>query len=82
MRTGSSREGLDLQGGTEVVLKAKPPKGVQLTSSMMDNAVSIVRQRVDKLGTREPVITKQGTDEIDVELPAVHDPAQAAKIIG
>ena len=75
-------EGLDLQGGTELVLKAKPPKGVQLTSSMMDNAVSIVRQRVDKLGTREPVITKQGTDEIDVELPAIHDPAQAAKIIG
>ncbi len=75
-------EGLDLQGGTELVLKAQPPKGVQLTSSMMDNAVSIVRQRVDKLGTREPVITKQGTDEIDVELPAIHDPAQAAKIIG
>ncbi len=75
-------EGLDLQGGTELVLKAKPPKDVQLTSSMMDNAVSIVRQRVDKLGTREPVITKQGTDEIDVELPAIHDPAQAAKIIG
>ena len=64
------------------MLKAKPPKGMQLTSSMMDNAVSIVRQRVDKLGTREPVITKQGTDEIDVELPAIHDPAQAAKIIG
>jgi SecD/SecF fusion protein len=78
----SVKQGLDLQGGTEFVLKAKPPKGVTLTPSMMDNAVSIIRTRVDKLGTREPLITKQGTDEIVIELPAVHDPTQAAKIIG
>jgi SecD/SecF fusion protein len=76
------RQGLDLQGGTEVILQAKPLKGQTLTSQMMDNSVSIMRTRVDKLGVSEPLITKQGTNEIVIELPAVHDPTQAAKIIG
>ena len=48
----------------------------------MDNAVSIMRARIDKLGVAEPVITKQGSNQIVIELPAVHDPAQAAKMIG
>jgi len=78
----SLREGLDIQGGTEVVLQAAPQKGQTLTSQMMDNSVSIMRTRVDKLGVSEPLITKQGNDQIDIELPAVHDPTQAAKIIG
>ena len=41
-----------------------------------------MRNRVDKLGVSEPVITKQGSNQIVIELPGVHDPAQAAKIIG
>ena len=60
----SLHEGLDLQGGLEVVLQAKPLKGQQLTSAMMDDSVSIMRNRVDKLGVSEPVITKQGTNQI------------------
>ena len=76
------REGLDLQGGLEVVLQAKPAKGQTVTSAMMDNAISIMRTRVDKLGVSEPIITRQGTNQIVIELPAVHDATQAAKIIG
>jgi SecD/SecF fusion protein len=75
-------EGLDIQGGTQVILQAQPTKGQQVTSQMMDNAISIMRTRVDKLGVSEPLITKQGTNQIDIELPAVHDPTQAAKVIG
>ena len=75
-------EGLDIQGGTQVVLQAKPAKGQQLTSQMMDNSISIMRTRVDKLGVSEPLITKQGTDQIVIELPAVHNPTQAASVIG
>ena len=75
-------QGLDLQGGLEVVLQAQPLKGQAVTSQMMDNAVNIMRARIDKLGVSEPVITKQGSNQIVIELPAVHDPAQAAKIIG
>ena len=74
--------GLDLQGGLEVVLKAVPPKGYHLKPSDLDRSVSIMRSRVDKLGVAEPVITKQGKDQIVIELAGVHDPRRAASIIG
>ena len=74
--------GLDLQGGLEIVYQAQPPKGTEITSEGMDNAVEIFRQRVDKLGVAEPEIRKQGEDQIAVELAGVHDPARAAEIIG
>ena len=76
------RKGLDLQGGLEVVLKAQPPKGHQLTSSDLDRSVTIMRNRVDKLGVSEPHIQKQGSNEIVIQLAGVHDPAAAAKLIG
>jgi SecD/SecF fusion protein len=74
--------GLDLQGGLEVVLKAQPTKGQKLDSSALDRSVSIMRQRVDKLGVSEPEIRKQGSNQIVIELAGVHDPAKAASIIG
>src|SRR5438552_9580638 len=74
--------GLDLQGGLEVVLKAVPPKNHALTSSDMDRSVTIMRNRIDKLGVAEPEIRKQGKDQIVIELAGVHDPAKAAAIIG
>ncbi len=78
----SIKEGLDLQGGLEVILQAKPVPGQVVTPAEISNSIQIMRDRVDKLGVSEPVITSQGSNEIDIELPAVHDPAQAAKIIG
>jgi SecD/SecF fusion protein len=74
--------GLDLQGGLEVVLKAQPAKGQKLDPSALDRSVSIMRQRVDKLGVAEPEIRKQGSNQIVIELAGVHDPAKAASIIG
>jgi len=74
--------GLDLQGGLEVVLKAVPPKGHKLTSSDMDRSISIMRNRIDKLGVSEPEIRKQGSNQIVIELAGVHDPEKAAAIIG
>ncbi len=74
--------GLDLQGGLEVVLKAVPPENHKLTSSDMDRSVTIMRNRIDKLGVAEPEIRKQGANQIVIELAGVHDPAKAAAIIG
>jgi SecD/SecF fusion protein len=73
--------GLDLQGGTEVVLKAVPPKGEQVTSDGMDTAQSVMRRRVDKLGVTEPEIRKQGSDQMVIELAGV-DPERAQEVIG
>ena len=74
--------GLDLQGGLEVVLKGQPTKGQTLDSAALDRSVSIMRERVDKLGVAEPEIRKQGSNQIVIELAGVHDPAKAASIIG
>jgi SecD/SecF fusion protein len=74
--------GLDLQGGLEVVLKAKPPPNHKLTSSDLDRSVGVMRNRIDKLGVSEPIVTKQGKDEIVIELAGVHNIADAINIIG
>ena len=73
--------GLDLQGGTEVVLKAVPPRGEQVTSQGMDTAQSVMRRRVDKLGVTEPEIRKQGNDQMVIELAGVN-PDRAQEVIG
>jgi SecD/SecF fusion protein len=74
--------GLDLQGGLEVTLKAVPPKGRPLTASDLDRSVAIIRNRIDKLGVSEPNVTKQGKDQISIQLPGVKNPEAAAKVIG
>jgi SecD/SecF fusion protein len=79
----SLREGLDLQGGLEVVLQAAAEtNGVKLTSADMSRSISIMRNRVDKLGVSEPQIQQQGSNQIVIQLPAVHNQDQAAAIIG
>src|SRR5581483_8137405 len=74
--------GLDLQGGLEVVLQAVPPKGHQLTSEDLDRSISIMQNRINKLGVSEPEIRKQGKDQIVIQLAGVHDPEAAAALIG
>jgi len=74
--------GLDLQGGLEVVLKAVPPKGHTLTPDDMNRSISIMQNRINKLGVSEPEIRKQGKDQIVIQIAGIHDPAAAAKLIG
>jgi SecD/SecF fusion protein len=74
--------GLDLQGGLEVVLKAVPPKGHELTADDLDRSVDIMRNRIDKLGVAEPELRKQGSDQIVIQLAGVTDPEKAAELIG
>ncbi len=45
-------------------------------------AVETIRNRVDALGVAEPVIQRQGTDRIVVEIPGVDDPSRVKEIIG
>jgi SecD/SecF fusion protein len=74
--------GLDLRGGVEVVLRAQPPNGRRPTFSEMDQAIAIVRDRVDRLGVAEHDVRKQGSDEIVAQIAGVRDPAAAARLIG
>jgi SecD/SecF fusion protein len=74
--------GLDLQGGLEVVLEARPEAGQELTEEDLDRSVEIIRNRVDKIGVSEPEIRKQGDNQIVVGLAGVFDQARAADLIG
>jgi len=74
--------GLDLQGGLEVVLKAVPERGQKLDPDAINRSISIMRNRIDKLGVSEPEIRKQGSNQIVIQLAGVHDPEAAAKLIG
>ena len=74
--------GLDLQGGTEVTLLAKPEKGQTITADQLDQSVSIIRNRVDKLGVSEPEIRKESGNRIVVALAGLKDPLAAQRVIG
>ncbi|MFN8188236.1 MAG: protein translocase subunit SecD [Gaiellales bacterium] len=74
--------GLDLQGGVEIVLEAQAPAGEEITKDALDRSVSIIRNRVDRIGVSEPEIRTQGEDQIVIELAGVDDPERAAQIVG
>ena len=75
--------GLDLRGGLEVTLQAKPDTpGGTVTQAQLDQAVSIMRNRVDALGVSEPEIQKESGNRITIALAGIKNKAQAAKIIG
>ncbi|HET7034156.1 MAG TPA: protein translocase subunit SecD, partial [Thermomicrobiaceae bacterium] len=74
-------KGLDLQGGLQVVLQAKPPKGQTLTSGTLQGERDTIERRVNGLGVSEPLIQTRGNDQIIVELPGVQDPQNAVKVL-
>jgi preprotein translocase subunit SecD len=75
------QQGLDLQGGLQVLLEADVPPGTDVDSSAMDTAKFIVEQRVNGLGVSEPLVQRQGTNRIVVELPGVTDPQAAIALL-
>ncbi|MGW6653221.1 preprotein translocase subunit SecD [Streptomyces sp. CB02130] len=80
--TMSPRLGLDLQGGTRIVLQARDTATVEADRETTDRTLEVLRQRIDSLGVSEPTLTRSGEDRIIVELPDVQDPRQAAEVIG
>src|SRR4051812_32269638 len=69
--------GLDLQGGASVVLK--PPKNTP--KGTVNQAIEIIRNRVDALGVAEPQISRQG-NAVVVELPGVKNQEKALEVVG
>tara|TARA_X000001036_G_scaffold17314_1_gene14517 strand:- start:373 stop:1923 length:1551 start_codon:yes stop_codon:yes gene_type:complete len=55
---------------------------VLLKQNSLDNAIEIVRRRVDEIGTNEPNILKRGSDRILVELPGLDDPGRIKSLLG
>ncbi|MCC6169107.1 MAG: protein translocase subunit SecD [Caldilineaceae bacterium] len=73
--------GLDLQGGTQVLLEADLPEGQVLDAGAMSAAKTIVENRVNGLGVAEAVVQSQGENRLIVELPGVDNPDQAVETL-
>ena len=69
--------GIDLKGGTTFNIRIQPAEDPvtgekrPLTQQSIDQAVEVLRTRVDKMGTSEPVITPAGADRIMVQIPGL-----------
>lgn len=74
--------GLDLQGGAHIVLQAQPTEEREINDTVMSGILSVIERRVNQLGLSEPLIQRQGSDRIIVELPAVDSPNEAINTIG
>lgn len=74
--------GLDLAGGVDVVLEAQTKEDGETLKKKMEQAKTIIRERIDSLGVSEPNITIEGTKRIRAEIAGVEDTQQAIEMIG
>lgn len=71
---------LDLEGGTQMVLAPEATGGQDVSAEQLDQAVEIIRQRVDGSGVAEAEITTQGGSNVVVSLPGIPDEETRALI--
>ncbi len=77
-----ARLGLDLRGGTQIVLQTSDSPTVKADAASTDRAVEVLRRRVDALGVSEPTLAHSGERRIIVELPGLTDPREAEEVVG
>lgn len=78
----SVKQGLDLQGGTHVVMEAVDTPEAKVDEDAVKRVIKIVEKRINELGLTEPIVQRQGERRIIVELPGVKDPEKAIEMIG
>ncbi|HEY6730987.1 MAG TPA: protein translocase subunit SecD [Solirubrobacterales bacterium] len=75
--------GLDLQGGLELIYQGQPTgTASEVSGEDIDDSISIIEKRINKLGVSEPEVARLGTDQITVQLPGVTDATRAAEQVG
>src|SRR3954451_24902666 len=81
--TASTKLGLDLQGGVQLVYQGKPtPPKKSVDAESLQRSLDIMRERVDAFGVSEPELARTGADQIEVNLPGVKDAERAAQQVG
>ena len=76
--------GLDLRGGAHLALEIDDPVGTladEDRTRLTEQALQIIRTRIDEFGVAEPVVQQVGDDRIIVELPGVQDVNRAKEVI-
>ena len=83
--------GLDLRGGSHLLLEVdtselvrnkNPALHEQIVRDAVEQSLQVVRRRLDETGMVEPMITRQGSDSILVQLPGVSDPQHIRELLG
>jgi protein-export membrane protein SecD len=83
LRDKAIKLGLDLQGGLYLLLEVDRSKlGPAEAKGAVDQAMQIIRNRIDQFGVAEPSIQKQGDNRILVQLPGLLDQERAKELIG
>ncbi len=70
----SPKLALDLEGGTQIILSPSVAEGDRATEEQLQQAVSIIRQRIDASGVAEAQVATQGNQNIVVSIPGTPDP--------
>src|SRR5829696_8104430 len=79
----STRLGLDLKGGVELVYQATPTgQTKEVSGNDIDRSIEIIRERIDELGVAEPEVSRLGETEISVQLPDVTNAERAIDQVG
>ena len=65
---------LDLEGGTQIILTPTTTDGSEITDENVNEAIEVIRQRVDASGVSEAQISRQGGQNIVVSLPGTPSP--------
>ncbi len=76
--------GIDLVGGSSFMLRVQPQEDPQgrltpVTPEQVGQAITVIRSRLDDLGTAQPLIARQGEDMIIVQMPGV-EPEEAERV--
>jgi SecD/SecF fusion protein len=81
--TKSTKLGLDLKGGVELVYQGQPTGQVtEVTGEDIERSIEIIRERIDQFGVSEPEVARLGTDQITVSLPDVSNAQRAIDQVG
>lgn len=78
----SIKQGLDLQGGTHIVLEAEDSGENKVTDDAVNRVMKIMERRINELGLTEPIIQREGANRIIIELPGEKNPEKAIETIG
>jgi len=75
---------VDAEAGSfpRITLRLKPDEVNFIRKNAVNQSLEIIRNRIDQFGVAEPVVVRQGENQIVVQLPGVKDPDRAMSLIG
>ena len=80
--TGQRDWDLQVVDGGRIVMTPTQAGVTEAINTAMGTATDVVRSRIDKLGTKEPDVRRQGPNRIDVQVPGLKDPKQLKELLG